>query len=607
MVREACSLTGEIEVRFCYLAPKTLTTETIRTSATMKIRAHICALAALLSWSAKTPPLWAANSDDGIASKAVAYVDAAVLSPSGDQFRPHSTIIVHDGKIVAVGPSATVAVPGGAQKVQLNGRFIIPGLINSHVHLATLAVPGEARAYLRRELYSGITMVRDMAGDARLLGELKREASRDEIVAPDIYYAALFAGPSFFDDPRTHDASAGIPPGQAPWMQSITTQTDLSLAVARAKGTGATAIKIYADLPAPLVRAVTSEAHRQNMLVWSHAAVFPARPSEVVDAGVDVMSHADFIAFESLSPVPQTFQIAKQADLRTWNMTPGILTVLSKMKDSHVILDATVDVGYREPVPQWPASVATQVTHAAYQRGVAISTGTDDDADWNDPNSALLSEIERLVNNVGMTTNDALRAATVVGARTVGEQDTAGILAEGRVANFVVLEADPLQDIRNLHRVALVVKNGVVHRRSDYRPVTAEEMARTSREPDDPKSIVLAFYKLALQDLKPADAFARYAAPDFIEHSQDCAGGTAAATVKFLTALIARSPHPTWEIIRTVAEGDLVFLHARYSAGPGAPDIAVAELFRVRDGKLVEHWDVMSGPPDQVVNPNSRF
>jgi predicted SnoaL-like aldol condensation-catalyzing enzyme len=124
---------------------------------------------------------------------------------------------------------------------------------------------------------------------------------------------------------------------------------------------------------------------------------------------------------------------------------------------------------------------------------------------------------------------------------------------------------------------------------------------------DRPKAIVLAFYKLALQDFKPAEAFARFAAPDFIEHSQDTVGGTAVATVEFLRKLIARSPQPKWEVVRAIAEGDLVFLHARYIAGPGAPEIAIAEIFRVRHGKLAEHWDVISGPPDKVVNPNSRF
>lgn len=250
----------------------------------------------------------------------------------------------------------------------------------------------------------------------------------------------------------------------------------MRLAVARAKGTGASAIKLYADLPASLVTAITLEAHRQDLLVWSHAAVFPARPSDIVDAGVDVMSHADFIAFESISPFPQSFQVAKQTDLRPWQMTPAVDAVLSKMKDRAVVLDATVDVGYRDPLPQWPASVATRIAQEAYRRGIPISAGTDDDADWNDPNSALVTEIERLVRDVGMTTADALRAATVVSARTVGEQNSAGMLAEGRFANFVALGADPLQDIRNLRSVVFVVKHGVAHPRSAYRPVTAKEM-----------------------------------------------------------------------------------------------------------------------------------
>jgi imidazolonepropionase-like amidohydrolase len=77
----------------------------------------------------------------------------------------------------------------------------------------------------------------------------------------------------------------------------------------------------------------------------------------------------------------------------------------------------------------------------------------------------LLTEIERLVHDVGMTTVDALRAATIVGAQTIGQQDSAGVLAEGRIANFVVLGADPLQDIHNLHSVELVVKQGIAHHR----------------------------------------------------------------------------------------------------------------------------------------------
>jgi len=403
-----------------------------------------------------------------------AFTGASVINESGTAFESGSTIIIRDGKIVAIGRSGAVTIPAGARTVPLNGRYVVPGLVNSHVHLATLAVPAQARAYLRRELYSGVTMVRDMAGDVRLLAELQREAAADEIVAPDIYYASLFAGPSFFVDPRSHDASRGIEPGKAPWMQAISPETDLRLAVARAKGTGATAIKLYADLPAPLVTAITAEAHRQSLLVWSHAAIFPARPSEIVEAGVDVMSHADFIGFESITPFPQSFQQARRTDLSAWKLTPAVSSVLSKMKSRGLILDATVDVGFRDPIPTWPASVAVQLAREAHKRGIPISAGTDDDADWKDPNSALLAEIERLVHDVGMTNAEALRAATVVGARTVGEQAT---LAAGHAANFVVLGADPLQDIRNLRNVILVVKHGIEHQRSAYEPATSAPTA----------------------------------------------------------------------------------------------------------------------------------
>jgi hypothetical protein len=410
-------------------------------------------------------------------SPITAYVGASVLDPSGDRFDSNVTIVVRGAKISAVGPAGSIAVPQGARTVRLAGHYIIPGLVNSHVHLATVAVPRDARAYLRRELYSGVTMVRDMAGDVRLLTELKREAAQDEIIAPDIYYAALMAGESFFADPRTHDSSRGLDPGTAPWMRAITAATDVPQAVAEAKGTGATAIKLYADLPASLVAAITTEAHRQRMLVWAHAAIFPARPGDVVDAGVDVMSHADFLAFESITRFPGNFQAAKLTDLRGWQMTPTVDAVLTKMKDRGTILDATIDVGYRSPQPRWPSSLAPLLAREAYRRGIKISAGTDDDADWNDPNSAMLAEIERLVHEVGMSTADALRSATIIGAHTIGQQDSAGILAEGRVANFVVLGANPLGDIHNLRSVVLIVKHGISHARSAYRPVTVRDMA----------------------------------------------------------------------------------------------------------------------------------
>jgi imidazolonepropionase-like amidohydrolase len=421
-------------------------------------------------------PWSAVRANDAALPKTVAFVGASLVDGTGKALQPNSTILVRGARIVAVGPADEIHVPTDAELVHVDGRFIIPGLINSHVHLATLANPREARAYLRRELYSGVTAVRDMGGDVRLLSELKREAEFDEIIAPDVYYSALMAGPSFFIDERTHDSSRGIEPGTAPWMRAITSNTLLPVAISEARGTGATAIKIYADLSAALVSAITTEAHRQHLLVWAHAAVFPASPEEVARAGVDVMSHADFLAYQLSEHVPQSYETTTPIDPKAWHSQPAMDELLRLMQKRGIILDATVDVSERDPSPKWPAGLAAFITSEAYQRGVMISAGTDDDPDWSEHDSLLDAEVARLVGDVGMTPMDAIRAASEVGARTVGELRSMGTIEPGKLANFVILERNPLANIGDIHSVVEVVKHGLQYPRGAYHPVTAEEM-----------------------------------------------------------------------------------------------------------------------------------
>jgi predicted SnoaL-like aldol condensation-catalyzing enzyme len=123
----------------------------------------------------------------------------------------------------------------------------------------------------------------------------------------------------------------------------------------------------------------------------------------------------------------------------------------------------------------------------------------------------------------------------------------------------------------------------------------------------DNRAVVLAFYNAALVERQPRASFERYTAPDFIEHKPDIPGGTRVATIAFLEALIAELPQPRWEIVRTIAEGDLVFLHARFTPAEGAPEYAIADVFRLEDCRIVEHWDVVAGPAEDAGNPHSRF
>src|SRR5262245_53865579 len=207
----------------------------------------------------------------------VAYTGAILIDGTGGPARS-ATIVVAGDTIREVGPDAAVS---SATVVDVTGRFIIPGLIDSHQHIATPPNRPEAEALLRRQVYGGVTGIRIMADDLRQIADLARATRIGEIPGPEIHFAALMAGPGFFDDPRTWQVSQGETPGHVPWMQAISADTDLRVAVALARGTGAKAIKVYADLAHDRVMGIVAEARRQHIAVWAHAAVFPASPSEV--------------------------------------------------------------------------------------------------------------------------------------------------------------------------------------------------------------------------------------------------------------------------------------------------------------------------------------
>lgn len=121
------------------------------------------------------------------------------------------------------------------------------------------------------------------------------------------------------------------------------------------------------------------------------------------------------------------------------------------------------------------------------------------------------------------------------------------------------------------------------------------------------RQIVMEFYRQALTARAPREAFERYVAPDFVEHKPEIDGGTREATVDFLEQLIGALPDPRWEVLRSAAQDDLVFLHARFTPVPDAPAYAIVDVFRLADCRIVEHWDVVAPPREASANPHSRF
>ena len=121
------------------------------------------------------------------------------------------------------------------------------------------------------------------------------------------------------------------------------------------------------------------------------------------------------------------------------------------------------------------------------------------------------------------------------------------------------------------------------------------------------RKLVVSFYTEALVEKRVRSGFQRYVSPNLVEHKPDVPAGDRSVVVEFLEGIVRDVPGAQWEIIRTIAEKDLVFLHARFTPAPGAPDYAIADVFRVQNCQIVEHWDVVGPPRENMPNTNSRF
>ncbi len=394
---------------------------------------------------------------------------ASLIDGRSDAVRRDMTVVVRGADIAEVLAAPPASLPDSAFVLDLGGAWLMPGLVDSHVHIShdPRRVTEEA---LLRALRGGVTTVRDMGGDARRLAALQRDALLGEIDAPDIVYSAVFAGETFFTDPRVVDVTRGAVPGEVAWARAVRPKTDVDEAVLLAKGAGASAIKIYTDLPPGEIARVAAAAHRHGLHVWSHATVFPSRPSDAVAAGVDVLSHASMLQWEVLKDVPPRFGPHREVTplAPAGAAAPTLAGLFAEMKRRGTILDATLFVGEemvatadsaRRGYWQGTQAFAVAATRAAHEAGVKISAGTDDLIGEDDALPHLHEELRLLV-SAGLTPMEALQAATRVSAEAAGVLDRVGTIEPGKRANLLVLGADPTARIENTSRIRFVVKAG---------------------------------------------------------------------------------------------------------------------------------------------------
>ncbi len=202
--------------------------------------------------------------------------------------------------------------------------------------------------------------------------------------------------------------------------------------------------------------------------MWAHLALAPARPSDVVAGGVQVVSHALLVPWE-VQPLPDWKQRA-QVDLSIGPDHAGIRALFAAMKAKGVIWDPTLFV-YRADSAAADTSIAKRraaraldFVRAAHLAGVRIAAGTD--GMGGDRGLLNLHEELALLVRAGLTPLEALTAATRTAAEALGMGASHGTMEEGKAADLLVLRADPLADIRNTRQIDFVLKRGKIVEKS---------------------------------------------------------------------------------------------------------------------------------------------
>jgi imidazolonepropionase-like amidohydrolase len=407
---------------------------------------------------------------------------ARIIDASSSLAREGMSVVIQGGRIIRIDHDEQIPDDDypDAETLDLTGKYLLPGLVETHAHLATMPQPAWVEAMLDRYLHSGVTTLRDMAGDTRYLSDLRRRLLIGDLQGPDLHYSALMAGPSFFDDPRTAAAAAGETPGEVAWMQSIEPTTDMTIAVARSRGTGATGIKIYANLPAAEVSRIGAEAAAQDIQLWSHGTIAPALPMDAVEAGVNVLSHACMLV-SHISPLkPDAYPARPDPDFSVFGDDYAAYDDLfARMREHGTVLDANLRLyaladrqraadPENPPRMRCPLDYAAGLVSAAHLAGIPITVGTDGVAPAQEEFPALFEEIELLHDEAGLSAHDVITAATHHGALALGLRDEIGLVAVGYRADLIILDADPLADIRNIREIDTVIRNGTLIPRAGW-------------------------------------------------------------------------------------------------------------------------------------------
>ena len=411
---------------------------------------------------------FAATASSTALAQVTAFVDVNVLPMDRDTVLARSTVIVTGDRITAIGPVASTTIPAGARRVDGGGRsYLIPGLIDAHVHLEL----GERR-WMPIFLAYGVTTVFNLRGEAR---HLALRAALDSGVA---------IGPSVF----TAGAYVNLP--------LIANEDDARRAVAEQSAAGYDFLKIHGNLTGPAFRTLADEARKARVALIGHA---PRNlPFDSVLANRQPMvAHVEEILYTHFRTSADTAGVGALAErmrgANVW-LTPNLSAyslIARQIGDTAVIdsfvaaapaafLDSAMMRIWRSgmytnrPAASAPAyarnlAFLSQITGALHRGGVRMLAGTDTPLPGLAPGAALLLELRRL-REAGLSPFDALATATSNAGRFIGEvvqpELVVGVVAVGARADVVLLDANPFADPSALEKPAGVMARGVWYDRA---------------------------------------------------------------------------------------------------------------------------------------------